>query len=253
MTGMPGMPGMLDRRGGSPRARPAGFSLIELLVVLLIVVILTSLLMPSLRAVRETSHRLRCGVHLRQIGYAITAFSTDNNDNLPFSSFGSQALKMPQEMMALTTGGPTGVFDGLGRMLPRCSGYLDSAACLYCPSHTGEHAQERYETALRDPKDAERAFANYHYRGDADLETGKRHRFSNDHRFLLASDGLRTKSDFNHRDGLNLLHGDLAIGWLFDSDGTVRAQLPDVPTEGTQFIALFDQLWDSLGKKATQQ
>jgi prepilin-type N-terminal cleavage/methylation domain-containing protein len=242
-----------DAGDASLSRRPRrGFSLVELLIVLIIVVILTSLLMPGLRAVRETANRLRCGVHLRQIGYAVTAYATDHNDVLPYSLFGSGPVKQPQEMMALTTGGPDGVFEGLGRLLPRCSGYLDSATCLYCPSHRGEHTEDRYDSALRNPKGAERAFSNYHYRGDSDFETGKRYRMTNGHDFLIASDGLRTKSDFNHRIGLNLLHGDLAITWVADNDETLIGQLPDAPVQGSQLLLLFDGLWDSLGKRAQQ-
>lgn len=239
------------------QARPSrerrGFTLVELLVVLMIVVILTSLLMPGLRSVRESANRLRCGANLRQIGYALTVYGNDHNDYLPYSYFGSMAVKQPGEMMAVTTGGAKGAFEGVGRLLPRCGGYLDSAACLYCPSHHGDHSLERYEVSLRNPKDTERAYANYHYRGDADFVSGRRFVMINDHASLLLTDGLRTKSDFNHRDGLNLLHGDLAVAWLSDHDGMIRDQIPDAPPSESVSLPLFGQLWDQISKKAQEQ
>ena len=235
----------------SQRPAPhAGFSLVELLIVLLIVVVLTSLLMPGLRAVRETANRLGCASNLRQIGCAITVYSTDYDDRLPFSYFGSPEIQQFSEMMALTTGGgPTASnsMDGLGRLLPRAGHYLDCAGCMFCPSHRGEHTIERYQATLDNPwESSERAFSNYHYRGDVDSESGVRYRFSNDHSFLLAADGLRTKSDFNHGNGLNLLHGDLAVTWLSDTDGSLIGSLPEAPADFQPPV--FDELWTDLVK-----
>lgn len=230
----------------SPGSRK-GFSLIELLVVLAIVVILTSLLMPGLRAVRETANKLSCASNLRQIGCATTVYSTDYNERLPFSFFGSPEVQLYSEMMALTTGGgPLSVnsLDGLGRLLPRGGHYLDCAGCMFCPSHRGEHTLDRYQGTLDNPwASTERAFSNYHYRGDVDASTGAKFRFSNDHSFLLAADGLRTKSDFNHGNGLNLLHGDLAVDWVSDSDGSILDSLPEAPMESASGVT---DLWNSL-------
>ncbi len=224
------------------------FSLIELLVVLMIVVVLTSLLMPGLRTVRETANKLNCALNLRQIGCATTVYSTDNAERLPVSYFGSPDVMQYSEMMAITTGATSSTanaFDGLGRLLPHAGHYLDCAGCLFCPSHRGEHTLERYAVTISNPwATEERAFANYHYRGDIDPETGNRYRFSSDHSFVLASDGLRTKSDFNHGTGLNVLHGDLAVTWFDDTDGSLLGSLPEIPSDAQ--TAVFDQIWKEL-------
>jgi prepilin-type N-terminal cleavage/methylation domain-containing protein len=238
-------------RDRDPNIRRAGFTLVELLVVLAIVLILTSLLMPGLRNARETANKLACASNMRQIGYAITAYATDHNDRLPYSYFGSLDVQLPAEMMAISTGGPTNTFEGIGRLLPRCGGYLDSRGCLYCPSHSGEHTLERYENVLAMPPtagllDTTRAYSNYHYRGDVDPATGRRFRLSNDHDFLLLTDGLRTRSDFNHGYGLNLLHGDLAISWYADVDGKLIDALPETISEAVPQTVLFDQIWKEL-------
>jgi prepilin-type N-terminal cleavage/methylation domain-containing protein/prepilin-type processing-associated H-X9-DG protein len=59
---------------GVVRDGRAGFSLLELLVVILILGILAALLMPAIHSVREASRRLHCMSNLRQIGIAITAY-----------------------------------------------------------------------------------------------------------------------------------------------------------------------------------
>ena len=235
----------------SRNADRTGFTLVELLVVLAIVLILTSLLMPGLRSARETANKLACASNMRQIGYAITAYATDHNERLPYSFFGSLDVQLPAEMMAISTGGPTNTFEGIGRLLPRCGGYLDSRGCLYCPSHSGEHTLERYENVLASTPgagapDTTRAYSNYHYRGDVDPATGRRFRLSNEHDFLLLTDGLRTRSDFNHADGLNLLHGDLAISWYADIDDKLVDALPETVNDSVPQTVLFDQIWKEL-------
>lgn len=66
------------------------FTLIELLVVISIIALLLSILMPSLRRVKEQAQAVTCGTNLRQLGLASHILSQDNNDKLmPFVWSGS--------------------------------------------------------------------------------------------------------------------------------------------------------------------
>jgi prepilin-type N-terminal cleavage/methylation domain-containing protein/prepilin-type processing-associated H-X9-DG protein len=54
--------------------RRAGFTLVELLVVLAIVGLLVALLLPALQIVRESARRMTCAAKLRDLGVAMNAF-----------------------------------------------------------------------------------------------------------------------------------------------------------------------------------
>ena len=61
----------------------AGFSLVELLVVVGIIAILISLLMPSLAIVRERANQVKCLATLRNIGYAGQLHVNEHAQYLP--------------------------------------------------------------------------------------------------------------------------------------------------------------------------
>ncbi len=62
-----------------------GFSLIELLIVVTVVVILSAIILPSVRLVRDVANTAKCGSNLRQLGAFVMQFANENNGRLPGS------------------------------------------------------------------------------------------------------------------------------------------------------------------------
>lgn len=99
----------------------AAFTLIELLVVIAIIAILASLLLPALARAREEARKAACKENCAQIGKAINAYATNNDEYFPFSwnaAFGTQDL--PKDSMT-----------SLSNIYPE---YLYNVRSFKCPS-----------------------------------------------------------------------------------------------------------------------
>lgn len=111
----------------------AGFTLVELLVVIGIIALLISILLPALSKAQDSARTIQCGSNQRQIGLALLAYTNDNKQVLP-------------PFAADNWGGPYWM-DYLERYLPHGSvqavdwdGKLNTYnAVFFCPSEFTHH------------------------------------------------------------------------------------------------------------------
>ena len=69
------------------RGAQAGFTLVELLVVIGIIAVLISILLPSLRAARRQAMTVQCSSNMRQVAMAMLMYINDNKGRFPAATF----------------------------------------------------------------------------------------------------------------------------------------------------------------------
>ncbi|MCL4222279.1 MAG: prepilin-type N-terminal cleavage/methylation domain-containing protein [Phycisphaerales bacterium] len=123
-----------------------GFSLVELLVVLGVVMIIISLLMPAIAGAKAEARRRVCQAEMRQLAIMITTYCGESNGRFPFplrpredGNFESNggAIWTPVRAVAIANYWPVAMFDDFGRSM-----YHESLLCPNDQFSLGDRARK---------------------------------------------------------------------------------------------------------------
>lgn len=251
--------GSMPRWGAARPVRP-GFTLIDILVSMAVIVVLISIMLPSLSSVKETAHQVVCRSNVRQMGFAFDLYAEANKGYIPSTATitNLQDLSDQRTFDTMTLRfGPGTIYtmsaprwDGLGRFYE--GEYLHVPKVFYCPSHRGGNRYVDYAESWNTVD--EEVVANFQYRGrgpTGPFNPGSLNppRMSNVLAQIrptaaLVADGLRTQADFNHEIGANVLRADLSVYWFSDSSRSVMASLPKDENE-TPVASNLQGVWNT--------
>lgn len=143
-----------------------GFSLIEILLVIAIIALLLALLFPVFAKVQEKARHTACLSSLRQIGVAVSLYTSDNDDQFPLG--GNQIDFLTESDEGAPAIVPDDSFFHSVKPLPEVlSSYTKVPTLWSCPSDKGLNNDDKVDHFI--PKLCESAFdeykTSYFYRG----------------------------------------------------------------------------------------
>jgi prepilin-type N-terminal cleavage/methylation domain-containing protein/prepilin-type processing-associated H-X9-DG protein len=109
--------------GAAPRGR--GFTLVELLVVISVIIIIAALLFPVFARAREQARKASCLSNLRQIGLAVMLYAQDSDETFP---------RDVTRCSGGSTADPCSPWNPDRRLEAQLRPYVKSAELFGCPS-----------------------------------------------------------------------------------------------------------------------
>jgi prepilin-type N-terminal cleavage/methylation domain-containing protein/prepilin-type processing-associated H-X9-DG protein len=158
----------------SPGANRAGFTLVELLVVIGIIALLVSILLPTLGRARRAAQVTKCLSNIRQLSVAINGYLAENKGTLPEAYFNNRDGHSPSFFnLEPWSPRPTAHPSGIPYVLPTIGTLLqpylgDGTAVWQCPTGGPEFNAkdpylERGDEPLGGLGSANQWLPNYYY------------------------------------------------------------------------------------------
>jgi prepilin-type N-terminal cleavage/methylation domain-containing protein/prepilin-type processing-associated H-X9-DG protein len=134
--------GIISMNTAKPR-RHAGFTLVELLIVIGIIAVLISMLLPMVAKVREQGKQVACMANLRALGSAMLSYAADNDNYLPATSrTGPPANQQPYDWVWWQPN-RVSIYQDATVSKSAIARYLNltakNAGILRCPSDTSDY------------------------------------------------------------------------------------------------------------------
>ncbi|MCH2135082.1 MAG: type II secretion system GspH family protein [Phycisphaerales bacterium] len=227
-----------------------GFTMVELIAVIAIVGLLLAILMPTVTAARRAAYRVVSAGNMRTLGQGIIMWSGGNDSRIPPSrvleedpldlselmrayqpeKFGAHEDRPGGFENASITPGERYLayleeeqfhfgWDGLGHLFR--GHFIAESSVFYSPAHWGDHPYDRYAEDWMHPDSGHlpevTIYTNYHYCGHLD-EFGREITLRRNPDRALIVDGLRSRTDMSHRNGLNMLWADNSVHWKANSN-----------------------------------
>src|SRR4051794_11700893 len=117
-----------DRRSQrTSERRAAGFTLVELLVVIGIIALLISILLPALGKARAAANKTACLSNLRSVMQMMIIYGVQNHDQIPLGT----ASNVYQDAYAIAYNNGTVCWPCWGPLYK--SGFMKNPKYMYCP------------------------------------------------------------------------------------------------------------------------
>lgn len=130
--------------------RPRGFTLVELMAVLAIIMMLIGLLMPAVVRARESARRLQCQNHLMQIGLALNNYANTHGVLPPGTSNATGPISSKENVASYHMSWIVQILPFLEQSI--AFQHIDFSSSIYSPENTPIRA--RVVTILLCPSDS---------------------------------------------------------------------------------------------------
>lgn len=229
-------------------ARPFGFTLVEILVVIAIIAIISAFAFPAFGRSREQANRSKCLNNLRQIHSAMGRFAADNDGTIPV---GYRTGK--KQFTTTLYSGSIDRYVLLGKLVE--AGLVTEPSVFFCPSEAdptqawntkenrwpaqpGKNLQGGYASAPLVDWGTEESPPNWP-------------RLANvEHGALLADGfGMPKRVDSRHKDGINVMATDGSAQWVRREK--IDSRLAQCKSLGAEANDAQQWIWDTISGRET--